>query len=154
MEYNWPTVKVDWRDAGASLRVQSFLLVSFRWQWRNICKLFQPMGSKGRPWRKCPKLRWPIRSKDKCAHGTSLTLSSQTSWTLARRNTFILIQNQRSSLKFKNQPRPLFRPRSINIFSTYLKYVLWPSPFNEKVLLFPSGCRVGPSEPFLFPAWI
>jgi hypothetical protein len=69
--------------------------------WR--CTVFviflQPVGSKGRYLKKCPKPCWPIRSKETWTKYTPLTILNQRKLALTLRNTLFALYNHRSTLK-------------------------------------------------------
>jgi hypothetical protein len=49
--------KSGWLAACIALRMVGAVMVSYFWRWRKICTILQPMGSKGRYLKKCPKPR-------------------------------------------------------------------------------------------------
>ncbi len=64
------------------------LICKFPCRWCTVRKVLQPMGSKNRCLKKCPKPCWPIRSKVKATIYTSLTLLSHPSFAFTGRNKF------------------------------------------------------------------
>jgi hypothetical protein len=57
-ESNWALIKGDWLAACIALRVVGAVYVVVFRRWCKICTILQPMGSKGRYLKKCPKPWW------------------------------------------------------------------------------------------------
>ncbi len=59
------------------LRVVDAVVVVFLLRWHKICPILQPMGSKGRCLKKCPKPCWPIKAR-KSGLSTNIIKPTQT----------------------------------------------------------------------------
>ncbi len=81
-------------------------------RWLTIYTVLQPMWSKCRYLKKCPKPCWPIRSKDTWTKYTPLTLISQCRLALIVRNTLLAFKIIGTPKKFKIWPHTLLRPRT------------------------------------------
>jgi hypothetical protein len=68
-------------------------LVFFLRRWCKICTILQPMASKGRYLKKCPKPKpcWLIRSKETWTKNMQTKLFSQRKLALTVRNTFFAL---------------------------------------------------------------
>jgi hypothetical protein len=86
-------IRFYWLDACITLRVVVAVLVVFHRRWPKICTTLQPLGSKGRYLKKCPKPWW-------------LTLLSQQNLALTARNTLFALKIIVAAKKFKKWPRP------------------------------------------------
>ncbi len=96
-------IKVDWIAACIALRVVGAVLIIFLRRWRTICRVLQPMGSKGRYLKKCPKPCWPIKSKGTWTKYTPLTLLSHRNFALTTRNTLSALSLDHQKF-LKNSP--------------------------------------------------
>ncbi len=110
MEYNCVLINLDWPAACIELRVVGAALVGFLRRWRKICTILQPMGSKGRYLKKCPKPCSPIRSKETCAKYAPTTLLGQRKLALTNREkyTFCVIKSLDHVKFFLNGPVSYF----------------------------------------------
>ncbi len=91
-EYNCMLTKVDWLAACIALRVVGTVFVIFLWRWRTICTVLEPMGSKGRYLKKCPKPCWPIRIRETLTKYTPLSLLSQRKLAVTASNTLSVVK--------------------------------------------------------------
>ncbi len=105
------------------------LLVSFPCRWRNVCKILQPMGSKGWCLKKCPNICWPIKSQGK--YSLKRTCRSNLVFAITGKKyvLYISMKSLRSPLKIL-QLLLLYMPRSIHSCQQGLKSIWWPGPFN------------------------